>query len=108
MPKPGDVVTVDFPGVQGMKRRPAIVLSSEVYHHTRPDVILGLLTSRVETATALTDYILQDWKSADLHSPSAFRVFLATMPATNVVIIGHLSERDWKQVQERLKIALAN
>jgi mRNA interferase MazF len=28
----GDVIVVDFPGVTGIKRRPAVVLSSELYH----------------------------------------------------------------------------
>lgn len=28
MLEPGDVVTIDFPGVAGVKRRPAVVLSS--------------------------------------------------------------------------------
>jgi Uma2 family endonuclease len=36
---PGDVVTVDFPGVTGVKRRPAVVLSSATYHANRPDVL---------------------------------------------------------------------
>lgn len=31
---PGDVVTVDFPGVQEIKRRPAVVSSSSTYHAT--------------------------------------------------------------------------
>lgn len=35
--KSGDVVTVDFPAVTGIKRRPAVVLSSETYHANRPD-----------------------------------------------------------------------
>jgi len=42
---PGDIVTVDFPGVTGVKRRPAVVLSSTEYHSIRPDVIIGLITS---------------------------------------------------------------
>jgi mRNA-degrading endonuclease toxin of MazEF toxin-antitoxin module len=43
----GNVVIVDFPGVTGIKRRPAVVLSSNTYHATRPDVIIGLsLVSR--------------------------------------------------------------
>lgn len=42
---PGDVVTVDFPGVTGVKRRPAVILSSATYHANRPDVIVGLITS---------------------------------------------------------------
>ena len=51
---PGVVVTVDFPGVTGIKRRPAVVLSSAVYHAARPDVIVGLVTSRT-TGLGATD-----------------------------------------------------
>jgi mRNA interferase MazF len=50
MVKPGDVVTVDFPGALGVKRRPAVVISTDTYHTTRPDVILGLLTSQTAGA----------------------------------------------------------
>ena len=41
MPDPGDVVTVDFMGATGVKRRPAVVVSSERYHQHRPDLVLG-------------------------------------------------------------------
>lgn len=34
-PTPGDVVTVDFPGVRGLKRRPAVVVSTDLYHSHR-------------------------------------------------------------------------
>ena len=61
---PGDVVTVDFPGATGVKRRPAVVLSSTIYHSKRPDVILGLITSKTKGLSA-TDHVLQDWKSAE-------------------------------------------
>ncbi|HLE25063.1 MAG TPA: type II toxin-antitoxin system PemK/MazF family toxin [Thermodesulfobacteriota bacterium] len=107
MVNPGDVVTVDFPGALGVKRRPAVVVSTQTYHTTRPDVVLCLLTSQTAGATGPTDYILQDWSSAGLHSPSALRAFLATLPATSIIVIGHLSDRDWQEVQERLRIALA-
>ena len=36
MPKPGDVVTVDFAGATGLKRRPVVVVSSDQYHRERP------------------------------------------------------------------------
>lgn len=107
MVKPGDVVTVDFPGVSGIKRRPAVVISSNVYHLNRPDVVLGLLTTQSRAATGPTDYTLQDWAIAGLHNPSVFRVFLATLPVTSVVVIGHLSDRDWLEIQDRLHTALA-
>lgn len=107
MVKPGDIVTVDFPGVLGIKRRPAAVISSDVYHLNRPDVVLGLLTTQSKAATGPTDYALQDWAIAGLHHPSVFRVFLATLPVTSVVVIGHLSDRDWLEIQGRLHTALA-
>ncbi len=46
MIRSGDIVTVDFPGVTGVKRRPEVVLFTDLYHRTRPDLILGLITSQ--------------------------------------------------------------
>jgi mRNA interferase MazF len=107
MIKPGDVVTVNFPGALGIKRRPAAVVSSDLYHTNRPDVVLGLLTTQTTGATGPTDYALEDWSMAGLHNPSAFRAFLATLPATSVFVIGHLSNRDWQEIQSRIRNALA-
>lgn len=104
---PGDVGTVDFPGVTGVKRRPAMVLSSATYHATRPDVIVGLITTQI-TALGATDYALQDWTEAGLRVASVFRSFMVTLPpSANLVLIGHLSERDRKGVRACLKVAIA-
>ncbi len=67
--KPSDVVVVDFPDVMGIKRGPAVVLSSDAYHSARPDVILGLITSQVAGSIGLTDHALADWSAADLRLP---------------------------------------
>jgi mRNA interferase MazF len=105
--KAGDVVTVDFPGVMGVKRRPAVVLLSETYHAYRPDVIFGLITTQ-GAALGLTDYSLQDWKAAGLRVASVFRSFIVTLPpSANLVCIGQLSKRGWQEVRACLKIALA-
>lgn len=53
---PGDVVWIDFPGVVQTKRRPAVVLSSSIYHATRPDLIIGLITSQTSKASSTTDF----------------------------------------------------
>ena len=103
----GDVVTIDFPGVKGVKRRPAIVVSSSTYHQHRPDVIVGIMTSQIQKATTPTDYLLKDWAKAGLHCPSAFRTFLATLPATAATPIGHCSERDWRGIVDCLRKAIA-
>jgi mRNA interferase MazF len=103
--KAGDVVAVDFPGVNGIKRRPAVVLSSATYHANRPDVIVGLLTSQ-SGSLGVTDYILQDWKDARLKVLSVFRCFIATLPpAANFVYVGHLSDRDWQGVCACVKLS---
>ena len=105
---PGDVVAVNFPGVTGIKRRPAVIVSSAVYHSSRPDVIVGLITSQTAAALGPTDYLLQDWAQAGLRVPSAFRSFLVMLPpSTNPVLVGHLSDRDWQGVRACVKVALA-
>lgn len=108
MPAPGDVILIDFPGVQGVKPRPGVVVSSDLYHTTRPDVTVGLCTSQVGSATGPTDYVLQDWSAAGLHVPTAFRCFFTSVPVAEVLLfIGRLSDPDWAEVQARLRLALA-
>jgi mRNA interferase MazF len=109
LPDSGEIVIVDFPGVTGTKRRPAVVLSSPAYHAARPDVILGVITTQVDSANTATDYTLHDWKAAGLRKPSAFRVFVVTVPRSAITArVGRLSKADWQAVRERLQIALAH
>ena len=96
-----------FPGVHATKRRPAVVVSSAEYHRTRPDVIVGVLTTQVAKATGPTDSVVLDWSSAGLRAPTAFRSFVLTFPATEVTVIGKLSPRDWQEVQSRLGTAVS-
>lgn len=102
----GDIVTIDFPGVKGVKRRPAIVVSSSTYHQHRPDAIVGIVTSQIQKATTPTDYVLKDWAEEGLHRPSVFRTFLATLPAAAATPIGHCSERDWQGIVDCLRKAI--
>src|SRR5579862_2684494 len=90
MPKAGDVVLVDFVGATGVKRRPAVVVSSDTYHAHRPDVVVCLLTTQLAAATTPTDYALQDWRAAGLHAPSAFRVYIGTRLSQEAEVVGHL------------------
>ena len=81
---PGDLVVLDFPGVMGVKRRPTVVISSPVYHASRPDVVVGLITSQT-AAPGPTDYVLQDWSQAGLRIPSVFAVFSPLCPALPIL-----------------------
>ena len=104
--KAGTVVISSFPGIVATKRRPSVVISTAAYHTERPDVILALITTNITSAVKTTDYILQDWSAAGLNRPSAVRAFLFTLPVSEVTQIGQLSDRDWAEVQNRLRIAL--
>ena len=106
--KPGDVVVADFPGVTGIKRRPAVVVSTYSYHNHRPDAILGAVTTNLSAATAPTDYILTDWAVEGLRHSSAFRAFLITLPQKDILaVIGHLSNTDWTAVRKCLRRAIS-
>lgn len=104
---PGDVVWIDFPGVVQTKRRPALVLSSSTYHSTRPDLIVGLITSQTSKSTSPTDFLIQEWQKAGLRVPSAFRAFIVTLPRSAVVsTMGTLTRADWNEVVARVKLAM--
>jgi len=49
--KSADVIIADFLGVTGVKRRPAVVISTVDYHTTVGDVILGAVTTNLRIAT---------------------------------------------------------
>jgi mRNA interferase MazF len=107
MPKPGDVAIGALPGAVKTKPRPLVVVSTDLYQATRPDLIAAILTTQIARATEPTDYVLQDWAAAGLVLPSAFRAYLGTIWAKHLPIVGRLSDRDWQEVQARLRLALA-
>ncbi|NUM55907.1 MAG: type II toxin-antitoxin system PemK/MazF family toxin [Candidatus Hydrogenedentes bacterium] len=105
----GDVVLVVFPGAVETKKRPAVVLSSAAYHAERPDVIVGILTSRVDVATKSTDHVLLDWEAAGLRLPSAYRCYLAMVPAKAAsTILGRVTSRDWNAIRACLRLAFGD
>ena len=107
IPESGDVVLLDFPGVKQTKRRPAVIVSSALYHQQRTDVVVGLITSQIAGATAATDHILRDWHHVGLRQPSAYKTFLTTVPRSAISRrIGKLSNRDWRSVLKCLQLAL--
>jgi len=107
MPDPGDVVTVDFVGATGVKRRPAVVVSNDEYHNERPDVILGLITSNIQSATGSFDHVLSNWQAAGLRKASAFRAYFGMARDSDVHVIGRMSDSDWNEIRERVRRALA-
>lgn len=105
----GDIVLVPFPfsDLSTTKVRPAIVVSSSLYHTTEPDLILAAITSKVATAMEPLDYVLNDWQAAGLRYPSALKPVLFTLdPARVLYCLGALTSSDLAQVNQRLRLAL--
>lgn len=108
MPSPGDIVIINYVGVLETKKRPALIVSTALFHSVANDMIVAILTSNIAGAKRPTDYVLQDWKTAGLRQPTAFRPFMRTEPIASILrVVGPLSGRDWKEVQDRLRLALA-
>ena len=106
MPSPGDVVILNFPGANATKRRPGVVVSSDLSHLHRPDIIVGVVTSNLAAANSPTDYVLQDWSASGLQIQSAFRAYLVTTLPSATRHIGRLTARDWDAVRQRVRLSL--
>ena len=108
-PRRGEVVLVPFPlaDLTATKVRPALILSSALYHRTEPDLIVAAITSHVNAHQGPTDYLLQEWQQAGLVALSLVKVSLATLePGLVRHRLGHLAARDLREVERKLKLAL--
>ena len=105
----GEVVLIPFPftDLSATKTRPAIVVSSAVYHAVRSELLLAYVSSQVSRADPAIDYVLADWQSAGLLKPSFVRPKIAAVEPSLVVLrIGVLSARDLLEVDRCLRRAM--
>ena len=96
-----------LPGAAETKVRPAVVISSDTYLVERPDVLVGILTTKLPRKATSTDYVLLDWQPAGLRAVSCFRAYVLTIHRSELTVIGHLSEHDWTQVRACVRAAFA-
>ena len=102
----GDIVLVSFPFTDqsAAKQRPAVVVSSEAYHRSRPDLIIMAVTSQLGPTQGVGDVQLKDWQAAGLLKSSAIKPVIATIEHTLVIKrLGRLKEDD----QQNLRTAIA-
>jgi mRNA interferase MazF len=104
----GDVVlvTFPFPDGTGIKRRPAVVVSSTPYHRARQEVVLAAVTSNVRRRR-LGDHLVRDWKGAGLLFPSLVTGILRTVKQGMVERrLGALPKADLQAVERELRRSL--
>ena len=90
----GDVVLVPFPfsDLTAVKRRPALVVSTQAYNETTGDTIIAQITSKVKSPPRPGDHLLKRWRDAGLPLPSLVRAKLATLHSSLFIrTLGHMS-----------------
>ena len=105
--KPGDVVVGVLAGALETKVRPAVVIASNAYLVERPDVLVGILTTRLPKTATSSDCVLLDWQLAGLRAQSYFRAYVLTIHRSELTVIGHLSDRNWDRVKACVRAAFA-
>jgi mRNA-degrading endonuclease toxin of MazEF toxin-antitoxin module len=105
----GDLLLVEiaFSGAIGRKRRPAVVLSTDVFNSAGIKLIVAGITSNVSPPFRPGDTLLTDWASEGLLKPSAVRGVLATVDRADVVRkLGALTTSDFASVERGIAAIL--
>jgi mRNA interferase MazF len=104
----GDVILVSFifTDETGVKRRPALVISSDSYHTSRDEAIIIAITSRTDRLL-VGDYPISDWKGAGLLLPSVATGIIRTIK-TNMIDrkLGSITHPDMAAIDSKLQLIL--
>lgn len=101
----GDIVLVPFPFTDqtGIKKRPAVIVSSAAYNSARREVMIMAVTSQARPAGAIGEVHVKDWKGAGLIKPSVVKPVITTIEHTLVIRrLGQLG----KEEQQALRKAI--
>jgi len=94
--KRGDVVLVNFvfSDESGVKRRPALILSTDEYNNRRQEVVVAAITSNTQRIL-IGDYLLTNWQKAGLLYPSVVTGIFRTIKNQMIYRkLGELSDDD--------------
>ena len=99
----GDIVLVPFPFTDQstIKKRPAVVVSSDAYNRKRPDIIIMAVTSQMLSAAYFGDIAINQWQHAGLLKPSVIKPIVATIEKSLVIkTLGRLNIEDRNSLRE--------
>lgn len=105
----GDIVLVPFPFTDqsGIKKRPAVIVSSAAYNIARLDLILMAITSQIKTTTAVGEVIIVEWQKAGLLKASVIKPVLTTVEKRLVMRqLGQLKQRDSSTLHQALRMII--
>jgi mRNA interferase MazF len=103
----GDIVLVPFPFTDqsGIKKRPAVIVSSAAYNAARLDLILMAVTSQVKPVTAFGELIISGWQKAGLLKPSVVKPVMTTVERRLIIRqLGRLEQTDRTALHNMLPV----
>jgi mRNA interferase MazF len=104
----GDVVLVGFVFADetGVKRRPAVIVSSDTYHQGRQEAIIAAITSRIDRVL-VGDHVITEWQAAGLLFPSVATGIIRTIKQGMIARkLGAMSRVDMQAIDGKLRTVL--
>ncbi|MCL4322667.1 MAG: type II toxin-antitoxin system PemK/MazF family toxin [Deltaproteobacteria bacterium] len=108
--KKGDIVLVPFPFSDQtfIKKRPAVIISSDVYNSHSLDIIIMAVTSNLKNSIMTNECEIKDYSSAGLLKPSIIKSAISTIDKSLVLKrLGSLSSEDSDSLNKILRELLA-
>ena len=105
----GDIVLVPFPFTDQstVKKRPAVIVSSDAYNLQRPDIVIMAVTSQMYSADRFGDTIITEWQAAGLLKPSVFKSIFTTIEKGLILKrLGRIGNQDRSALREMLQTIL--
>jgi len=100
------LVNFVFADESGIKKRPAVIISNDIYQRGRDEIIIAAVTSRTDRLLP-GDGLIAGWQSAGLLFPSTATGILRTIKQSMVARkLGRLSDRDMENMEQRLTLIL--
>ncbi len=104
-----DVVVVPFPFTdsQTRKKRPALVLSEQIFNEQSGNCILAMITSQ-KNPDWINDVLIGSIQKAGLKSPSKVRMKIFTLDSNFILRkLGELAKKDRDRVSQSLKTVIS-
>jgi mRNA interferase MazF len=102
----GDVLLVPFPFTDRTttKKRPTIVISSDIYNQKKLDILLIAVTSQLNTQVKFGEMLIIEWAKAGLLKPSVIKPIITTLEKTLVIRkLGKLETLDIQTLKNSLQ-----
>ncbi|MCL0078595.1 type II toxin-antitoxin system PemK/MazF family toxin [Dehalococcoidia bacterium] len=104
----GDVVLVTFVFTDetGVRRRPAVIISSDTYHQGREETIIAAITSRIDRVL-VGDHLIRGWREAGLLFPSVATSIIRTIKRAMIIQkLGAMPGADMEAIDSSLRLSL--